>query len=193
MCASSSNMKITSQTCAVLIWWQYAPLKNKNKNGVLKNISATSTARKLTIWKIWLGKMSLFSVLQSAASLSVDCTLSGSSGEQTGERLCCWYSAHETAIIIFKYCKRRGQMLHSDPPPTTPSLYTSHEAHNGAAKSVRERVSFSTEEQAHPGTLQFTQTAGQGGQKERYFAINYMDLNCAESTVIGLEPCLAST
>lgn len=60
--------------------------------------------------------------------------------------------------------------------------YTSHEAHNGAAKSVRERVSFSTEEQAHPGTLplQFTQTAGRGGKKERYFAINYMDLNCAE-------------
>lgn len=71
--------------------------------------------------------------------------------------------------------------------------YTSHEAHNGAAKSVRERVSFSTEEQAHPGTLQFTQTAGQGGERESCFAINYMDLNCAESAVIGLEPCLVST
>lgn len=102
---------------------------------------------------------------------------------------CCWYSSHETAIIIFKYCKRRGQTLHSDSP------YTSHEAHNGAAKSVRERVSFSTEEQAHPRTLplQFTETAGRLGKKERYFAINYIDLNCVEEAVIGLELCLVST
>lgn len=48
-------------------------------------------------------------------------------------------------------------MLHSDSP------YTNHKAHNGAAKSVRERLSFSTEEQTHPRTLpmQFTETAGQ--------------------------------
>lgn len=48
-------------------------------------------------------------------------------------------------------------MLHSDSP------YTNHKVHNGAAKSVREQLSFSTEEQAHPGTLplQFKETAGQ--------------------------------
>lgn len=65
-------------------------------------------------------------------------------------------------------------MLHSDSP------YTTHKAHNGAAKSVRERLSFSTEEQAHPRTLpmQFTETAGQEGNKDMYFAINYLDLNC---------------
>ena len=56
-------------------------------------------------------------------------------------------------------------MLHSDSP------YTNHKAHNGAAKSVRERLSFSTEEQAHPRTLpmQFTETAGQREKTERYF------------------------
>ena len=39
--------------------------------------------------------------------------------------------------------------------------YTNHKAHNGAAKSVRERLSFSTEEQAHPRTLpmQFTENS----------------------------------
>lgn len=56
-------------------------------------------------------------------------------------------------------------MLHSDSP------YTNHKAHNGAAKSVRERLSFSTEEQAHPGTLpvQFTETAGQKEKERRVF------------------------
>lgn len=38
-------------------------------------------------------------------------------------------------------------MLHSDFP------YTSHKAHNGAAKSVKERLSFLTEEQTHRRTL----------------------------------------
>lgn len=48
-------------------------------------------------------------------------------------------------------------MLHCD------TAYTTHKVHNGAAKSVRERLSFSSEEQAHPGTLnlQFKETAGQ--------------------------------
>lgn len=80
-------------------------------------------------------------------------------------------------------------MLHSDSP------YTSHKAHNGAAKSVRERLSFSTEEQAHPKTLplQFTETAGQEEKKERYFAINYLDLNCVQYPVIGFKLCLVST
>lgn len=80
-------------------------------------------------------------------------------------------------------------MLHSDSP------YTSHKAHNGAAKSVRERLSFSTEEQAHPRTLplQFTETAGQEEKKGRYFAINYLDLNCVQYPVIGFKLCLVST
>lgn len=80
-------------------------------------------------------------------------------------------------------------MRHSDSP------YTNHKAHNGAAKSVRERLSFSTEEQAHPGTLpmQLTETAGQKGEKERYFAINYLDLNCEQHPVIGFRLCLPST
>lgn len=56
-------------------------------------------------------------------------------------------------------------MLHSDSP------YTNHKAHNGAAKSVRERLSFSTEEQAHPRTLpvQFTKTAGREEKEKRVF------------------------
>lgn len=54
-------------------------------------------------------------------------------------------------------------MLHSDSP------YTNHKAHNGAAKRVKERLSFTTEERAHPTTLpvQFTDAAGQGEKKER--------------------------
>lgn len=77
-------------------------------------------------------------------------------------------------------------MLHSDSP------YTNHKAHNGASKSVRERLSFSTEEQAHPRTLpmQFTGTAGQEGKKERHLAINYLDLNCVQYSVIGFRLCL---
>lgn len=79
-------------------------------------------------------------------------------------------------------------MLHCD------SLYTSHKAHNGAAKSVRERLSFSTEEQAHPRTLplQFIETAGQEEKKEKYFAINYFDLNCVQYRVIGFKLCSVS-
>lgn len=79
-------------------------------------------------------------------------------------------------------------MLHSD------SFCTSHKAHNGAAKSVRERLSFSTEEQAHPGTLpmQFAETAGQEGKKKRYFAVNYLDLNCVLYPSIGFSLCLVS-
>lgn len=105
------------------------------------------------------------------------------------QRLRCWYSSHVTAIIIFNYCKRRGQTLHSD------SLYTTHKADNGVAKSVRERLSFSTEEQAHPGTLpvQFTETAGQEETKEAYFAINYLDLKRVQGSVIGFSLCLVST
>lgn len=104
-------------------------------------------------------------------------------------RLCCWYSSHVTAIIIFNYCKRRGQTLHSDSP------YTNHKADNGAGKSVRERVSFSTEERAHPRTLpvQFTETAGQEVRKEGCFAINYLDLKHVQDTVIGFSLCSAST
>ena len=49
--------------------------------------------------------------------------------------------------------------------------YTNHKAHNGAAKSVREQSSFSTEEQAHPGTLplQFTETAGREEKERKVF------------------------
>lgn len=80
-------------------------------------------------------------------------------------------------------------MLHSD------SLCTNHKADNGAAKSVRERLSFSTEEQAHPRTLpvQFTATAGQKETKEGYFAINYLDLKRVQGSVIGFSFCLVST
>lgn len=80
-------------------------------------------------------------------------------------------------------------MLHSDSP------YTNHKADNGAGKSVRERVSFSTEEQAHPRTLpvQFTETAGREERKEGYFAINYLDLKRVQDAVIGFNLCLAST
>lgn len=103
-----------------------------------------------------------------------------------GQRLCSWNSSHVTAIIIFKYCKRRGQMLHSDSP------YTNHKAHNGAAKSVRERLSFSTEEQAHPRTLhvQFTETAGQEAKEGRAFCNKLFGLKVRTVPCDRIQPLL---
>lgn len=110
---------------------------------------------------------------------------------QNREIRCCWYSSHETAIIIFKYQKSQGQSLRSDFTPDT-----SHKAHNGAAKSVRKRPSFPAKEQARSENLpmHFTQTAGREEKREGIiFAILYLDLNCELYCERGFGPCLAST
>ncbi len=82
---------------------------------------------------------------------------------QNREIRCCWYSSHETVIIIFKYQKSQGQSLRSDFTPDT-----SHKAHNGAAKSVRKRPSFPAKEQARSENLPIALHTNSGeGRKAR--------------------------